>query len=44
MTFLLAAPIINPITIITTYQAFGFDDGILVGRILGGLAIANIVG
>ncbi|EAR25484.1 hypothetical protein A20C1_04436 [marine actinobacterium PHSC20C1] len=44
MTFLLAAPIINPITILTTYQAFGFDDGILVGRILGGLAIANIVG
>ena len=44
MTFLLAAPIINPITIITTHQAFGFDDGILVGRILGGLAIANIVG
>ncbi|WP_307784245.1 permease [Salinibacterium sp. SWN248] len=44
MTFLLAAPIINPITIVTTHQAFGFDDGILVGRILGGLAIANIVG
>ncbi|MGV8857419.1 permease [Rhodoglobus sp.] len=44
MTFLLAAPIINPITILTTYQAFGFTDGILVGRILGGLAIANIVG
>jgi len=44
MTFLLAAPIINPITILTTHQAFGFDDGILVGRILGGLAIANIVG
>ncbi|MGV8877034.1 MAG: permease [Rhodoglobus sp.] len=44
MTFLLAAPIINPITILTTYQAFGFDDGILVGRIVGGLAIANIVG
>lgn len=44
MTFLLAAPIINPITIITTHQAFGFDDGILVARIIGGLAIANIVG
>nr|WP_307784412.1 MULTISPECIES: permease [unclassified Salinibacterium] len=44
MTFLLAAPIINPITIVTTHQAFGFEDGILVGRILGGLAIANIVG
>jgi uncharacterized protein len=44
MTFLVAAPIINPITIITTHAAFGFDDGILVARILGGLAIANIVG
>lgn len=44
MTFLLAAPIINPITIVTTHQAFGFDNGILVARIVGGLAIANIVG
>lgn len=44
MTFLLAAPIVNPVTIITTHAAFGFDDGILVARILGGLAIANIVG
>lgn len=44
MTFLLAAPIVNPITIITTHQAFGFDDGILIARILGGLAIANIIG
>lgn len=44
MTFLLAAPIINPITIVTTYQAFGLDNGILFGRIVGGLAIANIVG
>ena len=26
MTFLLAAPIVNPITIITTGQAFGFDS------------------
>jgi len=44
MTFLLAAPIVNPITIITTHQAFGFDDGILGARLLGGLAIANILG
>ncbi|MDF1478752.1 permease [Leifsonia sp. H3M29-4] len=44
MTFLLAAPIVNPITIITTHQAFGFDDGILVARVLGGIAIANVVG
>lgn len=44
MTFLLAAPIVNPITIVTTYQAFGWSDGILVWRIVGGFAIANLVG
>ena len=44
MTFLLAAPIINPITIVTTHQAFGWDGGILVGRIVGGFVIANLVG
>jgi uncharacterized protein len=44
MTFLVAAPIVNPVTIITTYQAFGFDDGILVARVVGGFAIANLVG
>ena len=44
MTFLFAAPIVNPITIVTTYQAFGFTDGILVYRVLGGFAIANLVG
>ncbi|MFB2581718.1 permease [Herbiconiux sp. P15] len=44
MTFLLAAPILNPVTIVTTYQAFGWDDGILVGRIVGGFVIANLVG
>ncbi len=40
----LAAPILNPIAIITTHQAFGFDDGILVARLLGGFLIANILG
>lgn len=44
MTFLVAAPILNPITIITTHQVFGFDDGILVARLLGGFAIANLIG
>jgi uncharacterized membrane protein YraQ (UPF0718 family) len=44
MTFLLAAPIINPITIITTHQAFGWDNGILLGRIVGGFVIANLIG
>ena len=44
MTFLLAAPILNPITIITTHQAFGWSDGILVARLLGGFLIANLIG
>lgn len=44
MTFLLAAPILNPVTIITTYQAFGWADGILVARIVGGFVIANLIG
>ncbi len=44
MTFLIAAPIVNPIVIITTHQAFGMDDGILIARLLGGFAIANLIG
>jgi uncharacterized membrane protein YraQ (UPF0718 family) len=44
ITFLLAAPILNPITIVVTYQAFGFSDGILFWRVLGGFLIANLVG
>jgi uncharacterized protein len=44
ITFLLAAPILNPITIVVTYQAFGFSDGILFCRVLGGFLIANLVG
>ncbi|WP_123506370.1 permease [Frondihabitans sp. PhB188] len=44
MTFLIAAPIVNPITIVTTYQAFGWSDGILVSRIVGGFLVANLLG
>jgi uncharacterized membrane protein YraQ (UPF0718 family) len=44
LTFLIAAPIVNPIVILTTHQAFGFDDGILIARLLGGYAIANLIG
>lgn len=44
ITFLLAAPILNPVTIVTTYQAFGWDHGILAGRIIGGFVIANLLG
>ena len=42
ITFLLAAPILNPITIVVTYQAFGFSDGVLFWRVLGGFMIANL--
>ena len=44
VTFLFAAPIVNPVTIVTTHQAFGFDDGILVWRLLAGYLIANLLG
>jgi uncharacterized membrane protein YraQ (UPF0718 family) len=44
ITFLLAAPILNPITVVVTYQAFGFSDGILAWRVLGGFLIANLLG
>ncbi len=44
ITFLLAAPLLNPVTIVTTYLAFGFEHGILVARIIGGFLIANLVG
>ena len=44
VTFLLAAPILNPVTIITTYQAFGWDHGILAARIAGGFVLANLAG
>ncbi|MGO2519927.1 MAG: permease, partial [Microbacterium sp.] len=44
MTFLIAAPIVNPIVIITTHAAFGWDGGILVARLIGGYLIANLIG
>lgn len=44
LTFLLAAPILNPVTIITTQQAFGSDNTILAARLLGAFLIANVVG
>lgn len=44
VTFLFGAPIVNPVTIITTHQAFGFDDGILVARLVAGYLIANLLG
>src|SRR5690606_9470542 len=44
MTFLIAAPIVNPIVIITTHAAFGWAGGILVARLIGGHLIANPIG
>lgn len=44
LTFLMAAPIVNPIVILTTHAAFGFDDGILIARLVGGYLIANLIG
>ena len=44
ITFLLAAPILNPITILATWQVFGWDGGILVTRVLAGFVIANFAG
>jgi uncharacterized protein len=43
-TFLLAAPVVNPITLLTTYQAFRLDPSIVVYRLVGALVIANLVG
>jgi uncharacterized protein len=44
MTFLLAAPIINPVTLLTTSQAFRLDPSIVWIRMAGALFIANLVG
>ncbi|MFJ6651859.1 permease [Microbacterium sp. NPDC091313] len=44
LTFLVAAPIVNPIVIITTHAAFGWSDGILVARLIGGFLVANLIG
>jgi uncharacterized membrane protein YraQ (UPF0718 family) len=43
-TFLLAAPIVNPITVLTTYEAFRLDPSIVWIRVVGALLIANLVG
>jgi hypothetical protein len=43
MTFLFSAPIINPITILTTVQAFGGWE-LAIPRLLFALLISNVVG
>jgi uncharacterized protein len=44
MTFLLAAPILNPVTLLSTSQAFRLDPSIVWIRMGGALLIANLVG
>jgi uncharacterized membrane protein YraQ (UPF0718 family) len=43
-SFLLAAPVINVVTIWATAEAFGYEPVIVVARILGAFIIANFVG
>ncbi|MFW5703137.1 MAG: permease [Candidatus Dojkabacteria bacterium] len=44
ITFLLAAPIVNPITLYSTLAAFSFEPAIAAVRIVAALVIANMVG
>jgi uncharacterized protein len=44
ITFMLAAPIVNPLVFITTMEAFNLDPMIAVIRIVAGAVIALIVG
>lgn len=44
MTFLLAAPILNPVTLLSTSQAFRLDPSVVWIRMAGALLIANLVG
>ncbi|MCB0097285.1 MAG: permease [Caldilineaceae bacterium] len=43
IAFLLAAPVINPVVIVSTYAAFGWGT-VLIGRIVLSLVIAFLVG
>jgi uncharacterized membrane protein YraQ (UPF0718 family) len=43
ITFLLAAPVMNPIVIVSTYVAFGFSP-VFIGRIAGTLVVSMAVG
>ena len=44
VTFLLAAPVINPVTIWATWAAFNYDQSIIVSRVLATFVIANVIG
>ncbi|MDC4232726.1 permease [Actinomyces sp. B33] len=43
IAFTLAAPLIAPVTILTTAQAFGWTSPILLIRVIGGFAVAHVV-
>lgn len=44
ITFLLAAPVINPVTIWATWAAFSYDRSIVISRVAATFMTANIVG
>jgi len=44
ITFLLSAPVLNPVTIWATWTAFGNDSSIVVTRVVATLIIANFIG
>jgi len=44
VTFLLASPIVNPITFLATWEAFSFDRSVAVIRVLAALFISVFVG
>lgn len=44
VTFLLAAPIVNPVTFYSTWEAFSFDRSVAIIRIVSALLIANLIG
>ena len=44
VTFLLAAPVLNPVTIWSTWVAFSYDQSIVISRIAATFVIANIIG
>jgi len=44
VTFLLAAPVINPITILATWEAFSFDRSITIWRVVGAFLVAQLIG
>jgi len=43
-TFLLAAPIVNPLTVLTTWEAFKTNHSVAIIRLLAGVVIANGIG